>query len=67
MLNAVGVSNDRDLRDFKFGFLKDGGCFWSKPDRSHVGWTQFIVRHKDLHLASKNVRAFLQERGRDVL
>ena len=60
-LSMVGVYNDSNLRDFKLGFLKNGGKFevWTQQSA-----TVSIVNHDEIPAASQAVRAFLQERGR---
>lgn len=60
LLGLYGVQNERNIRDFKLGFVKHGGLFTGEPEASE--YKDAVVTHDDIPLASKCVRAFLQEK-----
>lgn len=61
MLYLKSLTDRQNIIDFKYGFVKDGGHFRSQAGSTHF-YTQVTVLHNEVHLASKVVRAFLQER-----
>ena len=55
------MTDGQNILDFKYGLVKDGGSFNAGTD---IGghYALLTVSHSEIHLASKVVRAILQER-----
>ena len=58
-LTLVGVGHRQNLRDFKHGFVRQGGTFCSDPSYVKTGAT-VSVNHDDLPNVSMFVRAIVE-------
>ena len=59
-LTLIGLKDEQNLRDFKHGFVKEGGTFRDAP-LSDKAVATFIVTHKDLPKVSQCVRAIVEK------
>lgn len=58
-LTLIGVNHEQNLRDFKHGFVRQGGTFRPGPwaDKTFANTT---VTHDDLQMVSMYVRAIVE-------